>query len=457
MLAGLLRVGLRLREMVGTDVEIVGGIGIEPLHHDRQHDAGRDLIAGDRFVATRRAVDELLVIHFHHADLLIFDVIFVARFHRGQGLLTIVKEPPVIRGQKLPAGHTLLGFVAIRLLGRHRQQLHDGVVFLASQRFKRLCERGFESAVFVCHRFGRRVIGRLVLLRLLKHALHRDWLLLSRHRFFFGLWLGPRRPSAFRSWRRWLARRHGAIGCGIGRSVVVFTGSPRVLLRRSDRVSRRLDMGCMTLGRLRGVEFPTLELPILELPIRGVVDEPAGQGGKRQHRQGDACHRGLLPIHGRADGDRLDTTAVAVKRSARHRRRHRGHGSRHDGRHARNHCLSLRNHRHGSRRGGPLRWRRGHGKRDSGTGLGPRRDGGDLGEQLLPRLLNTLDETCPCHRERTRRNCTQQIQAGFGRLQDNQRIGLLRRHTQHEAGISQINCVDTEPLSTGIERSVCRH
>ena len=209
-------------------------------------------------------------------------------------------------------------------------------------------------------------------------------------------------------------------------------------------------MGCMTLARLG-----SLELPILELPIRGVVDEPAGQSGKRQHRQRDACHRGLLPIYGRADSDRLDTTAAAVKRSARHRRRHRGHGSRHDGRRAGNHSLLHR--RHGSRRGSPLRWRRRHGKRDRGAGLGLRRAGGDLGEQFLPRLLNPLDKTCPCHRERPRRNRTQQIQAGLRCPQDNQRIGLLRRHTQHETGIPQINRIDAEPLSTGIERYFVRH
>ena len=197
----------------------------------------------------------------------------------------------------------------------------------------------------------------------------------------------------------------------------------------------------------------------VRLDVIRVIDEPTGQGGERQQGSGDTRHRRLLSIHRGADSDRLAANAVATKISTGHRGRHR----RHNPRHHRGHGEGHGGHRSGTCRrnrrscGCPLRGGRRHGEGHRGIRPRPLRTGCNLGEKLLPGLFHAFDETSPGHLKRSGRNRPQQIQPGFRGPQDHQRIGLLRRHSQQQAGISRMHRIDAKPLPAGVEGGVCRH
>ncbi|NCY02572.1 MAG: hypothetical protein EBX36_06575 [Planctomycetia bacterium] len=203
--------------------------------------------------------------------------------------------------------------------------------------------------------------------------------------------------------------------------------------------------------RLRLLTFREPLLPIRDVQVR----QPPGHAGKGQNRQHDPGDGDALAVDRRADADLLGRgwlSTRSVGRRARHRRRHgrrRGHD---DGGHRRHPRETLRYRRHRGLTPG----RRG-GHRESRGGGRPRRHRGDLGEDVVPRLLDTPDEAGPRQFERPRGDRPEQIEAGVRGPGHDARIHLAGRHAEHGTGIAQTQGVDAQPLPAGIERSVLHH
>ena len=128
MLAGPRKIGLRLGEMVGAKIEVIGRILIEPLHHDCQDNATGNLVETNSCRLAARAILQDLGIHFHDGDLLVFHVILVARLHRCKRLIAKAVKPLAVFGQIFPAFEAAAGLRARCLLGLLGKQARSGVI-----------------------------------------------------------------------------------------------------------------------------------------------------------------------------------------------------------------------------------------------------------------------------------------------------------------------------------------
>ena len=79
----------------------------------------------------------------------------------------------------------------------------------------------------------------------------------------------------------------------------------------------------------------------------------------------------------------------------------------------------------------------------------PRR--GDLREDLLSGLLHLEDQAFAGGVMLTGGKTFQGLEPGFGRLEDDDRVGLAGNEPQHPPRIGEVGTVDPEPGSAGIE------